>query len=87
MEENNKDRGQSVREKAKHLVILLQDEEKLKSERMRAMKAKERLAQNATGFGSDGSSVSSTSFTSDLNSQECDHFLSRNILVLMNQSL
>ncbi|XP_018905194.2 epsin-2 isoform X1 [Bemisia tabaci] len=56
MEENNKDRGQSVREKAKHLVILLQDEEKLKSERMRAMKAKERLAQNATGFGSDGSS-------------------------------
>lgn len=43
-----------MREKAKHLVNLLKDEEKLKNERARALKAKERFAQSASAFGSDG---------------------------------
>lgn len=49
-----KDQGQNVREKAKHLVNLLKDDEKLKNERARALKAKERFAQSASAFGSDG---------------------------------
>ncbi|XP_017774590.1 PREDICTED: epsin-2 isoform X2 [Nicrophorus vespilloides] len=54
MDEAGKDQGQNVREKAKQLVALLNDDERLKSERARALKAKERFAQNASGFGSDG---------------------------------
>lgn len=34
-------------------MILLKDEEKLKNERARALKAKERFAQSASAFGSD----------------------------------
>lgn len=49
-----KDQGQNVREKAKLLVNLLKDDERLKNERSRALKAKERFAQSASGFGSDG---------------------------------
>lgn len=49
-----KDQGQNVREKAKQLVNLLKDEERLRNERSRALKAKERFAQTASGFGSDG---------------------------------
>lgn len=37
------------------MVALLQDDERLKNERTKALKAKERFAQNASGFGSDGS--------------------------------
>ncbi|XP_045476715.1 epsin-2 isoform X2 [Harmonia axyridis] len=51
--EEGKDQGQNVREKAKQLVNLLKDDEKLKSERARALKAKERFAQSASAFGSD----------------------------------
>ncbi|KAL3272347.1 hypothetical protein HHI36_013827 [Cryptolaemus montrouzieri] len=51
--EEGKDQGQNVREKAKQLVVLLKDDEKLKNERARALKAKERFAQSASGFGSD----------------------------------
>lgn len=43
-----------MREKAKQLVNLLKDDERLKNERARALKAKERFAQTASGFGSDG---------------------------------
>lgn len=43
-----------MREKAKQLVNLLKDDERLKNERARALKAKERFAQSASGFGSDG---------------------------------
>ncbi|KAL0278312.1 UNVERIFIED_CONTAM: hypothetical protein PYX00_000166 [Menopon gallinae] len=50
-----KDQGINVREKAKALVNLLQDEDRLKNERAKALKAKERFAQTASGFGSDGS--------------------------------
>lgn len=52
--EEGKDQGLNVREKAKQLVILLKDEERLRNERARALKAKERFAQTTSGFGSDG---------------------------------
>jgi epsin len=51
--EESRDQGLNVREKAKHLVLLLKDEERLKNERARALKAKERFAQSQTGIGSD----------------------------------
>lgn len=53
--EEGKDQGLHVREKAKTLVSLLKDNERLKNERTKALKAKERFAQHASGFGSDGS--------------------------------
>lgn len=56
--EENKDQGMNVREKAKQLVNLLKDDERLKNERVKALKAKERFAQTASGFGSDGTMVS-----------------------------
>lgn len=59
--EEGKDQGQNVREKAKQLVILLKDDDRLKNERARALKAKERFAQSASGFGSDGGSETPTS--------------------------
>ncbi|XP_038212011.1 epsin-2 [Zerene cesonia] len=52
--EEGKDQGLNVREKAKQLVHLLKDEERLKNERARALKAKQRFAQSASAFGSDG---------------------------------
>ena len=51
---DNKDQGMNVREKAKHLVTMLSDDERLKNERAKALKAKERFAQNAMGVGSSG---------------------------------
>jgi len=51
--DDNKDQGLNVREKAKALVSLLKDDEKLKNERVRALKAKERFAQSTAGIGSD----------------------------------
>lgn len=53
--EEGKDQGVHVREKAKQMVTLLKDDERLKAERARALKAKERFARTASGFGSDGS--------------------------------
>ena len=50
--EDNKDQGMNVREKAKQLVSLLKDDERLKNERAKALKAKERFAQNSQGVGS-----------------------------------
>ena len=38
-----------MREKAKALVALLKDDERLKNERTRALKAKERFAQSTQG--------------------------------------
>lgn len=49
--EDNKDQGMNVREKSKALVALLKDDEKLKIERIRALKAKERFAQSASLVG------------------------------------
>ena len=53
--EEGKDQGVNVREKAKLLVALLRDDERLKNERAKALKARERFAQHPSGFGSDGS--------------------------------
>ena len=62
--DDNKDQGINVREKAKAMVsllkvtligicfkshVLLQDDERLKNERVRALKAKERFAQSTAG--------------------------------------
>ncbi|KRY22497.1 Epsin-2 [Trichinella patagoniensis] len=44
--EDNKDQGINVREKAKQLVSLLKDEERLKNERTRAQIARKRFTQN-----------------------------------------
>ena len=51
--DDNKDQSINVREKAKALVALLKDDERLKNERVRALKAKERFAQSTAGIGSD----------------------------------
>ncbi|XP_069122939.1 epsin-2-like isoform X2 [Argopecten irradians] len=51
--EDNRDSGMNVREKAKQLVALLKDDERLRNERAKALKAKERFAQSAMGIGSD----------------------------------
>ncbi|KAK7788959.1 hypothetical protein R5R35_002362 [Gryllus longicercus] len=70
--EGTKDQGLNVREKAKQLVQLLKDDERLRNERARALKAKERFAQAASGFGSDGSealSPPSPSFPSQFQTQ------------------
>jgi len=56
--EEGRDHGMNVREKAKQLVALLKDDERLKAERTKALKAKERFAQNTMGIGSSGVSVS-----------------------------
>nr|XP_032519844.1 epsin-1 isoform X2 [Danaus plexippus plexippus] len=61
--EEGKDQGLNVREKAKQLVNLLKDEERLKNERARALKAKQRFAQSASAFGSDGALDTPTSPT------------------------
>jgi len=49
--EENKDQGLNVREKAKAMVSLLKDDDRLKNERVRALKAKERFAQSTAGLG------------------------------------
>ena len=41
--------GLNVREKAKQLVTLLKDEEKLREERIHALKTKEKMAQTTSG--------------------------------------
>lgn len=47
--EDNKDQGMNVREKAKQLVAILKDDERLKNERTKALMARKRFVQN--GFG------------------------------------
>lgn len=47
----------NVREKAKQLVALLKDEERLKNERTKALMAKKRFSQNGVGIGSDGTVI------------------------------
>ncbi|XP_050432308.1 epsin-2 isoform X3 [Adelges cooleyi] len=55
--EDNKDKGQRVRDTATQLVALLDDDERLKTERARAIKAKERSVQKISSFGSDGNTT------------------------------
>ncbi|XP_063286513.1 epsin-2 isoform X2 [Pelobates fuscus] len=52
IDRDGKDQGINVREKSKQLVCLLKDDERLKGERAQALKTKERMAQVATGVGS-----------------------------------
>ncbi|XP_061087781.1 epsin-3 isoform X1 [Conger conger] len=52
VDRDGKDQGVNVREKAKQLVCLMRDEERLKQERAQALKTKERMAGLATGMGS-----------------------------------
>ncbi|XP_030193177.1 epsin-3 isoform X8 [Gadus morhua] len=49
---DGRDQGVNVREKAKQLVTLIRDEEKLKQERSQALKTKERMAKGAAALGS-----------------------------------
>ncbi|XP_053308559.1 epsin-1 isoform X6 [Spea bombifrons] len=55
VDRDGKDQGVNVREKAKQLVSLLKDDERLKEERAHALKTKEKLAQTSTS--SSGSST------------------------------
>ena len=47
IDKDGKDMGMNVREKSKSLVALLKDDERLKQERVRALKAQERFAQSS----------------------------------------
>lgn len=49
VDRDGKDQGVNVREKARQLVALLRDEDRLREERAHALKTKEKLAQTATG--------------------------------------
>lgn len=60
--EDNKDQGMNVREKSKQLVSLLKDDERLRQERMRALKAKERFAQNTNVAAAESGTRSFRSF-------------------------
>jgi len=51
IDKDGKDQGVNVREKSKALVALVKDEERLKAERQRALKAKERFSQSQGGIG------------------------------------
>ncbi|CAB1350251.1 unnamed protein product, partial [Coregonus sp. 'balchen'] len=48
---DGRDQGVNVREKAKQMVALMRDEERLKQERTLALKTKERMAAAAAGSG------------------------------------
>ncbi|XP_074552510.1 epsin-3 isoform X2 [Halichoeres trimaculatus] len=52
IDRDGRDQGVNVREKAKQLVSLLKDEEKLKRERSQALKTKTRMAGVSSGLGS-----------------------------------
>ena len=61
---NGTDQGINIRAKAKSLVALLKDDERLENERVRALKAKERIFQSTAGVTSflkeSGNSLSDT---------------------------
>lgn len=52
--EDQKDQGYNVREKAKQLVALLKDDERLRNERRKAQDARERYSRQAIGMDSAG---------------------------------
>ena len=54
--EDNRDQGLNVREKAKQMVALLNDEERLKNERARYQMTRKRFIANGSGISSDGTS-------------------------------
>ncbi|XP_041474573.1 epsin-2-like [Lytechinus variegatus] len=71
IDKDGKDTGLNVREKSKSLVALLKDEERLKQERVRALKAQERFAQASQGIGS--STVGKTDFESSHDSNQSEN--------------
>ncbi|XP_078394360.1 epsin-1-like, partial [Cetorhinus maximus] len=64
VDRDGKDQGLNVREKAKQLVALLKDDEKLKEERAHALKTKEKLAQVSTVASAPASAPASSSLHS-----------------------
>ncbi|XP_058497605.1 epsin-3 isoform X3 [Solea solea] len=54
VDRDGRDQGANVREKARQLVCLLRDEERLRQERSQALKTKERMAGGGSGGGSGG---------------------------------
>ncbi|KAM4584962.1 epsin-3 isoform 1-T2 [Odontesthes bonariensis] len=54
VDRDGRDQGANVREKARQLVCLLRDEERLRQERSQALKTKERMAGGGTGGGVSG---------------------------------
>ncbi|KPP65425.1 epsin-3-like [Scleropages formosus] len=52
VDRDGKDQGVNVREKAKQLVSLMRDDERLRAERAQALKTKERMAGACSGMGS-----------------------------------
>ncbi|KAJ8001505.1 hypothetical protein DPEC_G00170180 [Dallia pectoralis] len=54
MDRDGRDQGGNVREKARQLVSLLRDEERLRQERSQALKTKERMAGGRVGGGTGG---------------------------------
>ena len=55
--EDQKDQGYNIREKAKQLVALLKDDDRLRSERRKAQEARERYSRQAIGMDSTGTVV------------------------------
>ncbi|CAF0907797.1 unnamed protein product [Rotaria sordida] len=64
--EDQKDQGYNVREKAKLLVALLKDDERLRNERRKAQEARERYVRQAMGMDSNGSVTYGRSTTSSM---------------------
>ncbi|KAM9856947.1 epsin-3 [Aulostomus maculatus] len=54
VDRDGRDQGANVREKARQLVSLLRDEERLRQERSQALKTKERMAGGGSGGGGHG---------------------------------
>ncbi|XP_037666286.1 epsin-3 isoform X2 [Choloepus didactylus] len=52
IDRDGKDQGVNVREKVKQVMALLKDEERLRQERIHALKTKERMALEGVGLGS-----------------------------------
>lgn len=69
--EENHDQGLNVREKAKQMVSLLNDEERLRNERARFLLTRKRYIQNGSAISSDGTvrSMRRTVGTSDFDSE------------------
>ncbi|CAF2762660.1 unnamed protein product [Rotaria sp. Silwood2] len=64
--EDQKDQGYNVREKAKQLVALLKDDERLRNERRKAQEARERYVSQAMAMDSNGSVTYGRSATSSM---------------------
>ncbi|XP_039595504.1 epsin-3-like isoform X1 [Polypterus senegalus] len=69
IDRDGKDQGINVREKAKQLVALIRDEERLRQERGHALKTKERMSTMAMSIGGGGGSGGHTSYPSRRSSQ------------------